>query len=467
MNTFQRVMTTALGVGLGIGAGLIGWVLANDEDGDSPPVESAAPPLFYSGTLTDDCGLPLDSGAEGYTFRLTVLASEDATTGTVCEPAPVGVQRGHFRIELPPACAAAVVAAPNSSLQVEVKAGDEPFVTVGESSLGSVPHARAASSAHGLLESRLYELEQGLKAQRDGMVFIPAGTFPMGSPANGVVEPANGVDPVRERPLHLVSLSAFLIDRYEVTTAAYAIFMSAHGNLCAGMPCMDTQKVSAFIDEAGVVQSHCQATSGGPATASCGNHPAIPVTWNGAKAYCESVGKRLPTEAEWERVANGPGGPEGTDWRRYPWSSPCAVTGSPAEWSAAEDCFAESVLGRANCCEEIGKPSSACDVACADGFEKAAPVGSFEGGVSVEGVHDMAGNALEWVSDYYDEDYYSTLSQSSPVSNPTGPESGTMRVTRGGDHNYGAFYQRNAYRQPEEPSAAGSASGFRCARSIP
>ena len=163
-----------------------------------------------------------------------------------------------------------------------------------------------------------------LKAE---MVLVPAGEFTMGSD--------DGAD--WERPARRVYLSAFYIDKYEVTTNHYRLLLWATGR-------------------AAPIISMRWENFGGPA------QPMVGVSWHDADAYCRWVSKRLPTEAEWEKAARG------TDGRRYPWGD---------LWDASRLNSGESKLGRT------------------------VAVGSYPGDVSPWGVHDMAGNVREWVADWF------------------------------------------------------------------
>jgi formylglycine-generating enzyme required for sulfatase activity len=221
------------------------------------------------------------------------------------------------------------------------------------------------------------------------MALVQAGEFTMGS---------NEVED--EQPIHQVHLDAFYIDKFEVTTSRYASFLKA------------TQMAAPRRwSEARLPQD--------------GNRPVIGVTWFMADNYCRWAGKRLPTEAEWEKAARG------TDGRAYPWGNE------------------EPTNERGN----FGKPRWA-------GYDTLAPVGSFKSGDSPYGIADMAGNVWEWVADWYAANYY----QTSPSKNPTGPSHGESRGFRGGGWNYEGLLARSADRNHDDPTAGISSYGFRCAK---
>jgi formylglycine-generating enzyme required for sulfatase activity len=235
---------------------------------------------------------------------------------------------------------------------------------------------------------------------KDGvpMVLVPAGEFMMGSRADDQSADDD------ERPAHRVYLDAYYIDQYEVTTARYAKFFKA------------TNRPQPEYWSANVVSDH-------------GNKPVVGVDWKDATAYCSWAGKRLPTEAEWEKAARG------TDQGLYPWGNQ-----PPNEQRANFD----------HCCDFKD-------------YGVLTDVGSYEAGKSPYGVYDMAGNVWEWVEDWYDDRYYSK----SLERNPTGPSSDKYRVIRGGSWGIGPGDLRSAGRLRHSPAKRRDYIGFRCAQDIP
>lgn len=228
------------------------------------------------------------------------------------------------------------------------------------------------------------------------MRLIEAGEFLMGSP--------EGEGLSDERPQHRVWINAFYMDTYETTVARYEKFLDATGHVRPDFWPYDEVREYA-------------------------ERPVVGVDWTGARAYCEWVGKRLPTEAEWEYAAGG------KDGRRYPWggTEPGARLANVAKtWSYK---FYKDRLS---------------------------PVGSHGEGTSPFGIHDMGGNVWEWVADWYDAKYYAR----SPAKNPPGPPGGTMKVLRGGSWNFAGKYSRTSSRLRYEPRHRAADIGFRCARDV-
>jgi len=239
------------------------------------------------------------------------------------------------------------------------------------------------------------------------MVYVPAGDFTMGS---------NDYD--REKPPHTVYLDAFWIDKYEVTNALYK-------------KCVDAGKCSAPSER----KSYTRDSYYG--NAQYDNYPVIYVSWNDANAFCAWAGKRLPTEAEWEKAARG------TDGRIYPWGN---------QWDVR-------TTRRLNFSDK-NDPTGPSDNEADDGYGDTAPVGTYPTGASPYGALDMAGNVWEWVADWYDSNYYSN----SPRNNPKGPSSGSSRVLRGGSWDYLQFVVRAAYRYYLTPDSRFDFVGLRCAQ---
>jgi formylglycine-generating enzyme required for sulfatase activity len=253
------------------------------------------------------------------------------------------------------------------------------------------------------------------------MVYVPEGEFLMGS------DELDSLASESEKPQHTVHLDAFWIDQTEVTNDMFAAFLNAEGNQKeGGATWLNTDHADALI-------AHSEGEWA--PVSSYGEHPVILVTWYGARAYCEWAGRRLPTEAEWEKAARG------TDGRFYPWGD-------------AFDCRKGNFDDETLIDEKVVPGGPDCD-----GYAQSAPVGSFPAGASPYRALDMAGNVREWVQDWYAEDYYA----SSPGLNPEGPSTGEYRVVRGGCWVCNFRYLRTTNRFWKIPSEA--YNGFRCARS--
>ncbi len=221
-------------------------------------------------------------------------------------------------------------------------------------------------------------------------VTVPPGSFTRGD-MNG--EPD-------EYPEKAISVSSFRIERMEVTNRSYAACVDARA--CDPAPYMDDETLGRE------------------------GHPVVGVSWEDAVRYCRWIGRRLPTEAEWEYAARG------DDLRKWPWYG--AFEARLANTSAKSDSHAAT-----------------------------APVDSYPKGASPFGVLNLAGNAAEWVADYYDPTFYRT---DDTERDPIGPDRGRERVVRGGSYADGLHDARVSSRRAQLPTEVDSGIGFRCAESL-
>jgi formylglycine-generating enzyme required for sulfatase activity len=254
------------------------------------------------------------------------------------------------------------------------------------------------------------------------MILAPAGSFAMGT---GTASRADGY--WEELPQHPVTLDGFWMDKFEVTNAQFADFLQARGNQEeGGVTWLEIDSEFALIEQVGDVFQPKEGYA---------DHPVIDVSWYGAQAFCQWVGGRLPTEAEWEYAARGP------ENLIYPWGNEYDCTrGNFHDWTEPID--PEFLIpGERGC----------------DGFDFTSPVGTFPSGASWCGALDMAGNVYEWVADWGVSFY-----PSGPQLNPTGPAKGTEKVVRGGSWNNHHLSVRTAFRGDYRPFIRSYYIGFRC-----
>jgi formylglycine-generating enzyme required for sulfatase activity len=294
------------------------------------------------------------------------------------------------------------------------------------------------STAQG--QSEIEDRFAGVAAQASELVRVEGGTFEMGTNfaevtaaaqecqqgyggEAGACDVSMGEDSF---PAHQVTVSPFWIERTEVTYAQFLAFLNAlgpssHLTGCFGQPCAQTLRES----ETSNINFDSQNYSVNIAINSL---PVTSVTWYGAQAYCQAIGLRLPTEAEWERAARGPNN------NLYPWDS---------DWDGSR------AATRRN---ENGEPVEAQQV-------DAYPLGASVWGTG--SVLNMAGNVAEWVSDWYDPNYYDTAASAGP--DPQGPPAGTTKVNRGGSWDTMPFFARTVHRREQNPTFPTADIGFRCA----
>jgi formylglycine-generating enzyme required for sulfatase activity len=268
---------------------------------------------------------------------------------------------------------------------------DGPFNQIGTSAIDSFVHPFVLN-AH-----PIYFYRVTADSPPAGMVYVPAGPYSMGA----------DYQPPYSLPIHTVNVPAFYMDIYEVTNAQYKAFCDATSREYppdpgfSGMPDYFTNSAYA-------------------------NYPVVYVTWDDARAYAAWAGKRLPTEAEWERAAKG-----NTDNRQYPWGD---------TWVAANANIYDNPT---------------------DGCTYTAPVGTYPNGISPAGCYDMAGNVWEWCEDDWHEDYNGAPTDGSAwIDSPRE----SFRVDRGGSWGDGIWYPRCAIRGYYGSANRNYDLGFRCAR---
>jgi eukaryotic-like serine/threonine-protein kinase len=259
------------------------------------------------------------------------------------------------------------------------------------------------------------------------MLLVPAGEFWMG--CNEQVDQACQAD---EKPGRKVWLRAFRIDRNEVTTGQFRACVAAGACSAEGIT---VQRMGG-----NPFTTHDWACNWGQPKRE--EHPINCVAWQQARAYCGWAGKRLPTEAEWEKAARG-----SADRRRFPWG----------------DQGLEGSVRRANVVDQWALDKFSKDLAkeekYSDGYEGTSPVGAFPEGRSPYGALDMAGNVCEWVADRYAADAYAT----GPSEDPKGAREGDKRVFKGGSFGRSSPESRISRRDGFDPTDQYAGLGFRCA----
>lgn len=242
-----------------------------------------------------------------------------------------------------------------------------------------------------------------LSAQAPDMVLIPAGEFSMGSDGGER----------DEKPIHTVYLDAFYIDPYEVTVGEYKRFLEDTNH----RPLSDSVSRTSPTDQ----------------------HPVVEVSWHDAMAYPQWAGKRLPTEAEWEKAARG-----GLIGQDYPWKGP--INANKANY---------------------GKNTKS-----GTHKERTTPVGTYP--ANGYGLYDMSGNVAEWCLDTYQRKFYANGQSRNPVAGAEDVQRAIVnadanrerRVVRGGSWSFNAKSVRVANRLAEKPSLLSSDVGFRCVRAV-
>lgn len=299
---------------------------------------------------------------------------------------------------------------------------------------------QGVTGGQNLPASNTVQIPRLLEGKLTPLKTVDGGTFEMGTTPNEVasavdecVNTWNGTCQISygedSFPPHNVTISPFQMEDAEVTYEQYMAFLNSmgpnsHRTGCEGQLCIATraedENSNVLFDSANYRVNDAILS-----------YPVAGVTWYGAQAYCEAIGRRLPTEAEWERAARG------AEDTLYPWGNifdtALARTSRPQEENTA-------LVG--------AKPV------------RTYPAAAWQ-------LYDMSGNVAEWVSDWYSPTFYTQQAQSStPIVDPTGPVAGTERGVRGGSWDSVPFFARSVHRQSAEPQNQKLWIGFRCASNI-
>jgi formylglycine-generating enzyme required for sulfatase activity len=364
--------------------------------GIAPEGMSFAVPISYA--------TPLLANIPDFDFTMVGKGKRTAKRGSESKGLAQEVVRTTVLIEtvrstevasMPPDPAQVAGASPKSEPPVAVspRVQPSPFRDQVPNAQDEKAIARVNSQLRAAQEEELKQLAQRGIAQPEGMVLVPAGEFWMGA-EDGLQD---------ARPLHRVYLSSYWFDKYEATNNRYRQCVEGGG-------CTPPKDRPTFEDRARA------------------QHPVTNITWNQARSFCQWQGKRLPTEAEWEKAARG------TDGRRYPWGNDGEVVKSRVRNG--------ELKAGANGTESIG-------------FQEAT--------ASPYAVFDLIGSVSEWVKDWYAEDFY----QASPARDPQGPPRGSFRVLRGGEWDEKPPDLRASYRGWDDVTYWGPTLGVRCAEDVP
>ncbi len=287
-----------------------------------------------------------------------------------------------------------------------------------------------------LAQNQTIDVNTLLVNSASSVVRIDGGTFSMGTTIgelnNAVAECQQGYGGAQgacllaygedSMPQHNVTISPFSIETTEVSYQQYINFLNSlgpgsHYNACLGQPCAVTRNES---ETSNLIFDNINYSVLDVII----NNPMANVTWYGAQAYCEAIGRRLPTEAEWELAARGING------NIYPWGN---------TWDPNNAITNRSPIGTEGVLMSVN---------------------SLDSGRTSTGLYNMAGSVAEWVQDWFDPTYYSSAAASG--TDPQGPASGQSKVHRGGSWDAVPFFARSVHRRDYAPGQGLASVGFRC-----
>ncbi|MBI5958352.1 MAG: SUMF1/EgtB/PvdO family nonheme iron enzyme [Chloroflexi bacterium] len=382
-----------------------------------PPATTTDTPT-EGAAVTNTTPMPTTSEQAG----IGPTATPTMLPGTNLTPAPTSPQAV---VPLPTAAvdgAAAVSPAP--TVQTAALVQETPIV--------GTPPVGQATQAIGLPGAAIIPPE--LDTIKTNMVTVDGGTFTMGTTTEEAIlameecaiygKTCEDQGMVSDSyPPHQTTVDRFQIEVYEVSLSQFVTFLNwmgpnSHKTRCQGNPCALTSQEDQYSNIVFDGNTYSVRTAD-----FYSSHPATNVTWWGAVEYCDTLNRRLPTEAEWERAARG------RENYIYPWG----ISFDPTRAMSSID---------------VNKGTVAVD--------------QYLNGASPYGVYNMSGNVEEWVSDWYQSDYY-TRQVNNPEPNPKGPAAGTEKVLRGGSWDTIPLFLRAVHRRSTDPGSATAAIGFRCA----
>lgn len=418
-------------------AGLTFGILVIDTEGAGIALRSTQTPFVV--TATTDANLPTQTPmVVTATTDPALAAAQDATATQIALAAS-----GAGSQIIPPTSTLAPVDTATLEVTVDTAAPTADTSTTNATATSAAPTTAPSTTDSGALVSTVPgQIPPELAALMSPLVTVDGGTFNMGTTLaevaaavrlceelDGLCVPEYGLDSQPQRP---TTVDTFQIERTEVSYEQYIAFLNylkrigkdhltGCGTEVVPLKCADTR-----VEEPQVSSIVYDTANYAPVLVAQNQLPVTNITWYGADAYCRTIGRRLPTEAEWERAARGESN------FIYPWGN---------DWN----------------------PDFANTSRSTNATNQPLEVSSYQNVTTGFGAINMAGNVAEWASDWYNDRYYQDPTS---LDNPQGPAVGIDKVVRGGSYVNQPFFARTVHRlnlKPSETVNDGVVVGFRCA----